>query len=101
MALARRRLGGAGTQSAGLSFGGDNGGNKDETEEYNGTSWSAGGALATARYYLVGCGTQAAGLSIGGYVSSHSTVTEEYDIAVAATTTVFGPNRLLKNILVR
>jgi hypothetical protein len=46
------------------------------TEEYNGTSWAAGGNLATGRYLLAGAGTQAAGLCMGGYNSL--TVTEEY-----------------------
>ena len=38
---------GAGTQAAGLTFGGD--GPLNTTEEYDGTVWSAGGNLGTAR----------------------------------------------------
>jgi hypothetical protein len=50
------------------------------TEEYNGTSWSAGGALATARYGpFTGGGTQGAGLAAGGTVGGVTrTCTEEY-----------------------
>jgi hypothetical protein len=36
------------------------------TEEYNGTSWSAGGNLNTARYLLGGAGLQTAALAFGG-----------------------------------
>ena len=76
---ARFGLAGAGTQTAGLSFGGYGSANTNVTEEYNGTSWSAGGSLNTARRGLAGAGTQTAGLSFGGYGSAVSGVTEEYD----------------------
>lgn len=76
---ARYGLAGAGTQNAGLSFGGTTGSASAATEEYNGTSWTNSGSLATARYYIAGCGYQDAGLSFGGYVASSSAVTEEYD----------------------
>ena len=36
------------------------------TEEYNGTSWTAGGALITGRYFLGGAGEQNAALGFGG-----------------------------------
>jgi hypothetical protein len=36
------------------------------TEEYDGTSWTAGGNLGTARRRLAGAGTQTAGLAFGG-----------------------------------
>jgi hypothetical protein len=32
------------------------------TEEYNGSSWTGSGTMATARYYIGGAGTQTAGL---------------------------------------
>jgi hypothetical protein len=49
------------------------------TEEYNGTSWSAAGVLATARYNLGGAGTQCAGLAIGGNATGNRVGnTEEY-----------------------
>ncbi|MBU2214897.1 hypothetical protein KKA83_03125, partial [Patescibacteria group bacterium] len=62
LATARRYLAGAGTQSAGLSFGGVTTIYLTITEEYNGTSWSSGGNLGTTRRFLAGCGTQSAGL---------------------------------------
>jgi len=69
-------LGGAGTQTAGLSFGGrDNSDYLNTTEEYDGSTWTSGGNLNNARYRLAGAGTQTAGLSFGGYPC----VTEEYD----------------------
>jgi hypothetical protein len=37
-------------------------------EEYNGTSWTAGGNLATGRGYLAGAGTQTTALAIGGKI---------------------------------
>ena len=80
---ARHNLAGCGTQSAGLSFGGDTGRYSNKTEEYNGTSWSSGGDLNTARDGLAGCGTQSAGLSFGGYDGSFSAVTEEYNILIS------------------
>ena len=59
-------------------MGGYTGSNSVVTEEYNGTSWSSGGNIATARSYLAGAGTQSAGLCMGGYTGSNSAVTEEY-----------------------
>ena len=78
LATARQALAGAGTQTAGLSFGGFATANSAVTEEYDGTTWSAGGALATARQTLAGAGTQTAGLSFGGAAPANSAVTEEY-----------------------
>ena len=45
LATTRYQLAGAGTQNAGLAIGGRINGSTSCTEEYNGTSWSAGGAL--------------------------------------------------------
>ena len=67
---------GAGTQTAGLCFGG----HLSSSEEYDGTSWSYGGNLITARQSLAGAGTQTAGLCMGGTVMGYSVhTTEEYD----------------------
>ena len=87
LATARYSLAGAGTQSAGLSFGGNTSALSAVTEEYNGTAWSSGGALATARYSLAGAGTQSAGLSFGGYAGANSAVTEEYTGVLLPTVT--------------
>jgi hypothetical protein len=72
LATARNRLGGAGTQTAGLAFGGSvapGGGEPTVTnlsEEYNGTSWTEGNNLGTARYGVQGCGPQTAALAVAG-----------------------------------
>lgn len=61
--------GGAGSQTAGLLFGGlPSPIAVDDTEEYDGTNWTAGGALNTARGYgPIAAGTQTAALAAGGY----------------------------------
>lgn len=61
--------GGAGSQTAGLLFGGlPSPTAVDDTEEYDGTNWTAGGALNTARGYgPIAAGTQTAALAAGGY----------------------------------
>jgi hypothetical protein len=64
---ARTYLGGAGTQNAGVVFGGSG---KTCTEEYNGSSWSASGALLIGRCMGGGTGdTQDAAVAISGYVA--------------------------------
>jgi hypothetical protein len=71
----RNSLAGAGTQTAGLAFGGfDEFVTSNSTEEYNGTSWTAGGNLGTGRGSLAGAGTQTAGLAFG-----NDSATEQYD----------------------
>ena len=62
--------GGAGTTTAGLTFGGNEPpGNTitSESYEWNGSAWTAGGAMSQARRYL-GCGTgsQTSALAMGG-----------------------------------
>jgi hypothetical protein len=76
MNTARCALAGAGTNTAALAFGG-----ATPTETYNGTSWSAGGALITARNLLAGAGTNTAALAFGGQDSGFATVacTETYN----------------------
>ena len=80
LGTARRSLGGCGTQTAGLSFGGVILSVTDTTEEYNGAAWAAGGNLSIARTGLAGAGTQTAGLSFGGYDGDNHSTTEEYTI---------------------
>ena len=79
LVTARRGLGGAGIQTAGLAFGGDAPPNSNATEEYNGSGWSNGGNMGTARRFLAGAGTQTAGLGFGGYTTTFLNATEEYD----------------------
>ena len=77
---ARYGLGGAGTQTSGLAFGGSP--TTGATEEYNGSTWTAGGSLGTSRYYVGGSGTLTAGLAVGGRtppIGFAVTNTEEYD----------------------
>ena len=63
----RYSLGGAGTQAAGLVFGGYSApSRRNETEEYNGTAWSEQSNLNLARNELTGAGTQTAALAAGG-----------------------------------
>jgi hypothetical protein len=63
MGTARYGLAGAGTQTAGLAFGGYTTTEvANATEEYDGTAWTAGGNLGTARVSLGGAGIQTAGL---------------------------------------
>ena len=90
LGTARNRIGGAGTQTAGLAFGGSvspGGGEPTVTnlsESYNGSSWSEGNNLGTSRYGVQGCGPQTAALAVGGVINPNSGTgatrdTEEYD----------------------
>jgi hypothetical protein len=72
----KKILAGAGTQTAGLGFGGDTGPPTASalTEEYDGTSWTTSPpGLNTAREQLGGAGTQTAGLAFGGYTGTANT----------------------------
>jgi len=83
----RSRIAGAGTQDAGLAFGGFDssagsfGDETGETLEYNGTSWSSGGSMSTARADHEGAGTQDAALAFGGRDAGLNRIgsTEEYN----------------------
>ena len=93
LSTARYNLAGAGTQNAGLAFGGRPqyvyGGSNAAlkcTEEYNGSSWSAGGALINARGDLEGAGTQTAGLAFGGTNGTYGICTEEYNATIVICT---------------
>jgi len=89
IATARQQPGGAGTQTSGLCFGGNANTPSPPaivitgvTEEYDGTSWTSGGTMATARGSLAGCGTQTSALAFGGFISPatpNTAATEEYD----------------------
>jgi hypothetical protein len=84
MATARQVLGGCGTQTAGLGFGGyiNGSGNTNTTEEYDGSSWTAGGALGTSKKTFRRCRfTNSWTLAIGGFIgtNANSNATEEYD----------------------
>jgi hypothetical protein len=64
---ARYNTGGAGTQTAGLAFGGDSPDQQyKSTEEWDGTAWTAGGNMGTVRYFFGAAGIQTAALGFGG-----------------------------------
>ncbi len=79
--------GGAGASStAGIVFGGYVGPSYSNcTEEYDGTSFSAGGTLITARQQMKGAGTQNAAIGTGGQTPSVISNTEEYNGSSWAT----------------
>ena len=87
LTTARGKLGSAtaGSQTAALGFGGStaepsNPAIVNNSEEYNGSSWTEGDNLNTARYNLAGAGTQTAGLGFGGYTTSTDrNESEEYN----------------------
>ena len=69
MPTAKYKHAGAGTQTAGLSFGGipaPGGSAQSTSEEYDGSSWSSGGTLGTAAERCAGSGTQTLALCFGG-----------------------------------
>jgi hypothetical protein len=57
------------------------------TEAYDGTLWSAGGAMITARSGLAGAGTNTAALAFGGYNGNNLSCTETYNESTTTTTT--------------
>ena len=80
MSNARSLLGGNGTQTASLATGGSpRPSHGTKTEEYNGSSWSDGGAYPTNTQSLGACGTQTAALAFGGITPPVTTATNEYD----------------------
>ena len=76
---------GAGTQTAGLGFGGyiAGGSNRtNETVEYNGSGWTIGGNLSNSPASGNGAGTQTAGLAFGGAIppgTNNTNVSQEYN----------------------
>ena len=75
---------GGGTSTSALVFGGDTwppapSRNSTATEEYNGTSWTAGGNLGSGGYSGAGTGPQTAAVRMGAPSSGNNTVTENYD----------------------
>ena len=93
---ARRFLGGTGTATAGLVFGGfqtSPGTNNAESEEYNGSSWSEGNNLNNARRGIEGFGTQTAGVGVGGFPPP-GVRTEEYNGSSWSNETDFATQRM-------
>ena len=83
MNTGRRRPGGTGaSRSSALAFGGDSPGNTyyNNTEIYDGTSWTEVNNLNTARgYQPVGAGTVTSGLAAGGFAPPTTGVTESWN----------------------
>jgi len=80
------RAAGAGTQTAGISFGGvippasDAPNSIVTTEEYNGSGWSAGGNIPQGGWNMAGCGPLTAALGFGGvYPGGVLNNTNEYN----------------------
>jgi len=70
--ITARYAAGSGTQTAAVASAGYNGSNSALTEEYNGSGWSAGGALPVASRGGGAAGTQTATIYAGGYESSNT-----------------------------
>jgi hypothetical protein len=77
----KQGLGGAGTQTAALAFGGsDPVAITGATEEYDGSTWTSNPTgLNTARYLLASAGTQTAALAFGGFDTGSLANTESYN----------------------
>ena len=75
------QLGGAGTQTAALAFGGNTPASVTVATslKYDGTAWTATGSLNTARRGGIGgAGIQTSALAFGGKTPSVTTATEEW-----------------------
>ena len=78
----RFTAGAAGTQTAGLAFGGYNpstAASTVNTEKYDGSTWTEVNNMNTARTTLAGSGTQTSALAYGGFSTDRTGVTESYD----------------------
>ena len=79
---ARSELGGLGTQTAAVAFGGfisETTTYQAITETWDGTSWTEVNNLNTTRGEMGSTGTSTAGLSFGGYYPSHHNTGETWD----------------------
>ena len=71
-------MGGAGTTTAGLVFGGSPGPTAN-TESWNGSAWTEVNNLNTARNQLAGLGTQDSALAFGGEGPPNVALTEDWN----------------------
>ena len=87
LGTSRSQLSGAGIQTAGLVFGGSatnttapSGTHGAKTEEYDGSSWTAGGNKSNLKRQLSGFGIQTAAVDFGGYAdpAGYQNTCEEY-----------------------
>ena len=81
MNTGRRLMGSGGIQTSAFGAGGyiDGSGNQTATEEYDGTNWTAGGALILARHGLGAAGTSNTAALVFGGNPVPSGSTEGYD----------------------
>ena len=72
LSTGRHHIGGAGTQTAALGYGGTAGSNEAATvsEEYNGSAWAEGNNLNTGRNNLSSIGIQTAAVAAGGHTGT-------------------------------
>ena len=77
----QRQMGGTGTQTAALGYGGLPGIPNTTTLEYDGSSWTSGGALPSGMSFAVNsaAGTQTAALRAGSGPGGATATTLEYD----------------------
>ena len=95
-ASASQIVGTAGTQTAGLKFGGAIPGSPLIVESYNGTSWTSAPSINNAVGPTTGQGTQTSALMAGGYVGSPEavlTTTEAYNGTAWSTQPSFSTPR--------
>lgn len=59
-------MGSGGSQSNGISFGGNAGGATAASQTYDGSAWTTVGSISTARYALGGAGVAGTGIAFGG-----------------------------------
>ena len=87
---ARKGLGGCGTQTSALGFGGNEPGDLAITESWNGTNWTEVNDMNTARRELAGAGfSNTNALAFGGYDGSNpTTATEEWNTSANVVKTI-------------
>ena len=77
LGTARYGVGGSGTQTAAVAFGGSP--STGKTELYNGTGWTEVNDLNAARYSLGNAGTSTAALAFGGLAAPKGALTETWN----------------------
>jgi hypothetical protein len=95
----RLGMGGSGTQTSALAFGGGvspNANPTTATESYNGSTWTNVSAMNTTRRYISGCGTQTATLAASGFPGGG---VEEWDGSTWTTSNNSNKNRQNKGAL--
>lgn len=88
LSVGAETLGGGGTTTDAICFGGEEGATAlTRSEEYNGTSWSTGGSLAAGNTQCGGGGNSTDAIAIGGFVSAATSAqTQTYDGSAWSTT---------------